>query len=132
MTQRVRRERGRRVSSRPGQSSRKLLATGAGSIVNVASGAALRGNAAGTLLQLSTERLVMRVSRGQQKFESEVPSLQENTAARALTDRDDQTVLDGLRPRPLQPPAQHLAPCGEQVAERRAHLTDALIDNVTD
>jgi hypothetical protein len=88
---------------------------------------------ADTLLQLSTERLVMLVSRRPQKFEFEVRSLQEYMAARALTDSDDQTVLNGLR---LLVPSSHwrntwLLAAG-RLLKRREHLTDALIDIVTD
>lgn len=84
------------------------------------------------LVKLSTERLVMLVSRKPSKFEFEVRSLQEYMAARALTDGDDATVLDGLRD---LIPSSHwrntwLLAAGRLVRSRE-HLTSALVEIVT-
>jgi len=85
------------------------------------------------LLRLSTERVVMLVSRRPTKFEFEVRSLQEYMAARALTDGDDETVLGGLR-RLL--PSSHwrntwLLAAG-RLLKRREHLSDEVVQMVTD
>lgn len=52
---------------------------------------------AAAVLKLSTERLVMLVSRKSTKYEFEVRSLQEYMAARALTDGDEAQVLENMR-----------------------------------
>lgn len=85
------------------------------------------------LLRLSTERVVMLVSRRPAKFEFEVRSLQEYMAARALTDGADDTILANLR---------HLAPSSHwrnawllaagRLVKRREHLTDELVKIATE
>lgn len=84
------------------------------------------------LLKLSTERLVMLVSRRSAKFEFEVRSLQEYMAARALTDGDDASVLQNLR---VLLPSSHwrnawLFAAG-RLLKSREHLMDALVEIVT-
>lgn len=86
---------------------------------------------ADTLMKLSTERLVMLVSRKAPKYQFEVRSLQEYMAARALTEGDEQTVLDNLR---ALVPSSHwrntwLLAAG-RVFKRQEHLIDKLIDMV--
>lgn len=85
------------------------------------------------LLRLSTERVVMLVSRRPAKYEFEVRSLQEYMAARALTDGDDATVLGGLK---TLIPSSHwrntwLLAAG-RLLKRREHLTDEVIQIVTE
>lgn len=85
------------------------------------------------LLRLSTERVVMLVSRRPTKFEFEVRSLQEYMAARALTGGDDVTVLGGLR---QLLPSSHwrntwLLAAG-RLLKRREHLTDELMRMVVE
>lgn len=86
---------------------------------------------ADTLMKLSTERLVMLVSRKAPKYQFEVRSLQEYMAARALTEGDEQTVLDNLL---ALVPSSHwrntwLLAAG-RVFKRQEHLIDKLIDLV--
>lgn len=86
---------------------------------------------ADTLMKLSTERLVMLVSRRAPKYQFEVRSLQEYMAARALTEGDEQTVLDNLL---ALVPSSHwrntwLLAAG-RVLKRQEHLIDKLIDLV--
>lgn len=85
------------------------------------------------LLKLSTERLVMLVSRKQAKFEFEVRSLQEYMAARALTDGEDSVILEGLR---NLVPSSHwrntwMLAAG-RLLKRREHLTTAVVEIVTE
>ncbi|MFJ4015275.1 MULTISPECIES: NACHT domain-containing NTPase [Microbacterium] len=84
-----------------------------------------------TLLKLSTERLVMLVSPKTSKYEFEVRSLQEYMAARAITDGDEQVVLQNLRE---LVPSSHwrntwLLAAG-RLLKRREHLIDDVIDIV--
>lgn len=85
------------------------------------------------VLKLSTERVVMLVSRRPSKYEFEVRSLQEYMAARALTEDDDEAVL-----RELQQllPATHwrnswLLAAG-RLLKQRERLATALVKIVTE
>src|SRR5690606_24223178 len=85
------------------------------------------------VLKLSTERVVMLVSRRPSKYEFEVRSLQEYMAARALTEDDDEAVL-----RELQQllPATHwrnswLLAAG-RLLKQRERLATALVKIITE
>ncbi len=86
---------------------------------------------ADTLMKLSTDRLVMLVSRKSSQYQFEVRSLQEYMAARALTEGDGETILANLL---ALAPSTHwrntwLLAAG-RVFKRQEHLIDRLIDMV--
>ncbi|MFS0732986.1 hypothetical protein ABC304_13425 [Microbacterium sp. 1P10UB] len=85
------------------------------------------------LIRLSTERLVLLVSRRVGKYEFDVRSLQEYMAARELTNGEDATVLERLA---QILPASHwrntwLLAAG-RILKRREHLREAVVQLATD
>lgn len=86
-----------------------------------------------SLLRLSTERLVMLVSRKPGRFEFEVRSLQEYMAARALTDGQDDAIVGGLKNLVASSHWRNtwLLAAG-RLLRYREHLLDVLVSLVTE
>jgi len=86
---------------------------------------------ADTLMKLSTERLVMLVSRKTRQYQFEVRSLQEYMAARAITEGDGETILANLLALVASSHWRNtwLLAAG-RIFKRHEHLIDKLVDLV--
>ncbi|MEX0153788.1 NACHT domain-containing protein [Microbacterium sp. LMI1-1-1.1] len=85
------------------------------------------------LIRLSTERLVLLVSRRTGKYEFDVRSLQEYMAARALTTGEDAAIITGLRQLlPVSHWRNTWLLAAERLLSKREHLGEPLVEMITE